>query len=62
MEKDSLHFFRGSIALPLLLGPALPPLVAAFRLDFGLAYSEYGAAFALFVETQHRRLYTTQAA
>ena len=53
MEKDSLHFFCGSLALALLLGPALPHLVAAFRQDSGLAYSEYGAAFALFVETQH---------
>ena len=53
MEKDSLHFFCRSLALALLLGPALPHLVAAFRQDSGLAYSEYGAAFALFVETQH---------
>ena len=36
--------------------------MATFRQDSGLAYSEYGAAFALFVETQHSRLYTTQAA
>ena len=42
--------------------PALPHLVAAFRQDLGLAYSEYGAALALFVETQHSRLCTTQAA
>ena len=62
MEKDCLQFFCGSLALPLLLGPALPSLVAAFRQDSGLAYSEYGAAFALFEETQHSRLYTTQAA
>ena len=53
MEKDSLHIFYRSLALALLLGPALPHLVAAFRQDLGLAYSEYGAAFALFVETQH---------
>ena len=60
--KDSLHLFCGSLALALLLDPALPHLVAAFRQDSGLAYSEYRAAFALFVETQHSRLYTTQAA
>ena len=42
--------------------PALPHLVAAFRQDSGLAYSEYGAALALFVETQHSRLCITQAA
>ena len=33
-----------------------------YRQDSGVAYSDYGAAFARFVETQHRRLYTTQAA
>ena len=60
--KDSLHLFCGSLALALLLDPALPHLVAAFRQDSGLAYSEYGAALALFVETQHSRLCTTQAA
>ena len=38
MEKDSLHFFCGSLSLALLLGPALPHLVAAFRQDLGLAY------------------------
>ena len=61
MEKDSFNFFCGSLALAPLLGPALPHLVATFRQDSGLAFSEYGAAFALFVETQHSRLYTTQA-
>ena len=61
MEKDSLHFFCGSLPLGLLLGPALPHLVAATRQDLGLAYSEYRASFALFVGTQHSRLYTTQA-
>ena len=40
MEKDRPHFFCGSLALPLLL-------VAAFKQDIGLAYSEYGAAFAI---------------
>ena len=29
--KDSLHLFCGSLALALLLDPALPHLVAAFR-------------------------------
>ena len=58
MEKDSLHFFCRSLALALLLGPALPRLVAAFRQDSGLAYSEYGAALALFVETQHSTAHT----
>ena len=52
MEKDSLHFFCSSLALALLLGPALPHLVAPTRQDSGLAYSEYRAAFALFVGTQ----------
>ena len=41
MMKDSLHFFCGSLALGLLLGSALFHLVAAFRQDSGLAYSEY---------------------
>ena len=45
--KDSFHLFCGSLALALLLGPALPHLVAAFRQDSGLAYSEYGAACAI---------------
>ena len=53
-----MHLFCGSLALALLLDPALPHLVAAFRQDSGLAYSEYGAALALFVETQHSRLCT----
>ena len=58
MEKDSVHFFCRSLALALLLGPTLPHLVAAFRQDSGLAYSEYGAALALFVETQHSTAHT----
>ena len=59
MEKDSLHLFCGSLALGLLLGPAPPS--GRLQAGHGLAYSEYGAAFALFVETQHSRLYTSQA-
>ena len=62
LEEASPHYYGGSLALPLLLAPALPSLAAAFRQDSGVAYSDYGAAFARFVETQHRRLYTTQAA
>ena len=52
--------WEGQLAPLLWLPPpgAAVPLVAALRQDSGLAYSEYGAALALFVETQHSTAHT----
>ena len=41
LEEASPHYYGGSLALPLLLAPALPSLAAAFRQDSGVAYTQY---------------------
>ena len=41
LDEASPHYYGGSLALPLLLAPALPSLAAAFRQDSGVAYTQY---------------------